>query len=140
MKKIINNKIYDTDTALLIGESQYSNRRDFNYIFEGLYRKKTGEFFIHGEGGANTRYAESYGNNSWGAGETIIPVDFDTARKWAEENLDADDYLKYFEADEGGDDYQFQVRLPIADRAKLDQLRGGTKTLSEVIHELIDKA
>lgn len=52
MKKIINGKKYDTDTAKEVG---YSNNgllsTDIDYIEETLYQKKTGEFFLYGEGG-----------------------------------------------------------------------------------------
>jgi len=51
MKKIINGKRYDTETAQLIGSASYSNRTDFRFWSEELYRKKTGEFFLYGEGG-----------------------------------------------------------------------------------------
>ncbi len=48
MKKIINGKRYDTETAKLIGSDGYSNPSDFNYWSEDLYQKKTGEFFLYG--------------------------------------------------------------------------------------------
>lgn len=40
MKKIINKKLYNTETATALGSYQYSNEMDFNYMFEELYRKK----------------------------------------------------------------------------------------------------
>ena len=96
MKKIINGKRYDTDTAKLIGEDWYSNRTDFSYWREELYRKNTGEYFLHGEGGPNSRYAESVGQNTWSGGEKIIPLSIEAAQKWAEEHLSADEYEKVF--------------------------------------------
>lgn len=99
MKKIINGKMYNTETAKEIGyyENNFS-RRDFNWLSETLYRKKTGEFFIHGEGGPATKYAEAVGQNSWSGGERIIPVNFEGARRWAEEKLRADEYEEIFGA------------------------------------------
>lgn len=96
MKKIINGRSYDTDTATNVGE--YWNgrtNRDFQYVFETLYRKKNGEFFLHGEGGAMSRYAEPVGDMR-GAGEKIIPMTEEEAREWAEEHLDADEYVSVF--------------------------------------------
>lgn len=96
MKKIINGKKYNTDTAVIIGyhsNGYYSN--NFNYVEESLYRKKTGEFFLHGEGGAMTKYAKSSGDN-WGYGEMIIPLTEQEARSWAEKNLDCDEYENAF--------------------------------------------
>ena len=97
MKKIINQKRYDTDTAQERGywENNYG-RTDFHWCAETLYQKKTGEFFLHGEGNAASKYAESCGNNSWCGGEKIIPVDYETAREWAEKHLEADEYESIF--------------------------------------------
>ena len=51
MRKIINNKVYDTDTATWIGLSDNGHEyNDSAYSGETLYRKRTGEHFLHGEG------------------------------------------------------------------------------------------
>lgn len=97
MKKIINNKLYNTDTAEEVGSwgnGRYD--RDFSRCSETLYRKRTGEFFLYGEGGPMSKYAESCGNNSWSGSEKIIPLTYEAARSWAEEHLDADDYESLF--------------------------------------------
>lgn len=99
MKKIRNGKLYDTDTAKCIGSYQYLGESDFHYVYEELYRKKTGEYFLYGEGGPASRLAcnEGYG---YCAGEGIRPLTDEQAREWAEEHMDADEYLKYFNAEE----------------------------------------
>lgn len=97
MKKIINGKVYDTEKAKELGT--YSNAggwRDFNHFEETLYQKRTGEFFLFGEGGPMTRYAEAEGQNSWSGGRRIMPMSYDEARKWAEEHLNADEYEEIF--------------------------------------------
>lgn len=96
MKKIINGKLYDTETARELGVDSYANSGDFNHWAERLYQKRTGEFFLYGEGGPMTKYAVSVGQNSWSGGEKIIPLNVDAARKWVEEHLDADDYEAIF--------------------------------------------
>ena len=56
MKKIINGKLYDTETAKLIGRSYHGEGpRDFRHYSEELYRKRTGEYFLYGEGGPMSR-------------------------------------------------------------------------------------
>ena len=95
MKKIINNKVYDTETAKKLG-SWWNGQDGFGEIAEGLYRKKTGEFFLHGRGGANTQYAEPAGTNWWSGGSRIMPMTFSEARAWAEEHLDGDEYEQIF--------------------------------------------
>ena len=97
MKKIINGKLYGTDTANKIGS--YCNgcgAGDFNYLYEALYRKKTGEFFLYESGGAMTQYSVACGNNCWSGGESIIPFTEEEAKEWAEEHIDADTYMEMF--------------------------------------------
>jgi hypothetical protein len=44
MKKIINGKIYNTDTATFIGNHQYANAGDFHYEDTDLYRTPKARF------------------------------------------------------------------------------------------------
>ena len=103
MKKIIKGKLYNTETAKeLAAWSNGLSYSDFNWCEETLYRKKTGEYFVAGEGGPMTKYRENLGNRTYGSGEDITPMTEDEARTWAEHRLDADDYIEIFgEPDEG---------------------------------------
>ena len=95
MKKIINGKVYDTDKAKAVG--WYSAGEDrLDRIADTLYRKRTGEFFLHGEGGAATSYAEPRGDGGWAPGERIAPMSYEAAREWAEARLSVDDYENIF--------------------------------------------
>ena len=96
MKKVINGRRYDTDTARRMAEDSYSNPRDFSYWCETLYRKNTGEYFLHGEGGPMSKYAETVGQNQWSGGAKLIPLTVEAAKKWAEEHLDGEEYEKIF--------------------------------------------
>ena len=97
MKRIINGKLYNTDTAKEIGVwSNNYNYGDFAYCSETLYRKRTGEFFLYGHSGAMSKYAKSCGQNSWSGGEDITPLTEAEAKKWAEKHLDADEYIEIF--------------------------------------------
>ena len=112
MKKIINGKRYDTDTAQLMGDAGYGNYGDFERWSEELYRKNTGEYFLHGEGGAMSRYAQETGQNQWSGGEKIIPLSYSSAQKWAEEHLSGEKYEEIFGAvDESADKISQNVRL-----------------------------
>ena len=113
MRKIINNKAYDTDTATWIGLSD--NGYEYGtlcYSGETLYRKRTGEYFLHGEGGPLSRYAVQLGDNDWSGGERITPISYETARKWAEEHLPAEDYETEFGA-VAEDDSQTNLTLSL---------------------------
>ena len=99
MKKVINGKRYDTDAAREIASaSSPEGRSDFHWWEETLYRKSTGEYFLYGQGGPASKYAESCGQNQWSGGAKIMPVSLETAQKWAEEHLDADAYEEIFGA------------------------------------------
>ena len=120
MKRIINGKMYDTNTAKFLGSDSYSNGRDFHNWSEELYQKRTGEFFLYGEGGPMSRYARSCGDNSWSGGEDIIPLSVGKAREWAEEHLSADEYGEIFGIpDEGDEVVTLHVQIPAAIGAKL---------------------
>ena len=97
MKKIIKGKLYDTDTAkkLAVWSNEYYPN-DFNFCQERLYRKRTGEYFLFGKGGANSGYRERCYGGGWTAGKNIIPLTYEEARQWAEEKLDADEYAEIF--------------------------------------------
>jgi hypothetical protein len=96
MRKIINKKVYDTETAEFVAE--YHNgyfRRDFRYEYEGLYKSKKGQFFIHGIGGALSKYSESYGNGRTGI-ETIVLLTKEEALEWLSEHNKLEEIEKYF--------------------------------------------
>ncbi len=94
MKKIINGKKYDTDTAeyLVQYNSVYGSFEDYK---ETLYRKRTGEFFLAGKGGPESKYRQRVGNGGWSDGAGIIPLTQEEAKKWVEENAN-DRYEEIF--------------------------------------------
>ena len=140
MKKIINGKEYDTKTAELVGS--WSNKRptsEFDYCCEELYRKRTGEFFIHGDGGASSKYAVSYGNGSWGGGEKITPLTYESAQKWAEDHLSGEKYESIF-GEVAEDESKITVTLSLSaaavERAKRTAAQKGIG-LSALIESLL---
>ena len=59
MKRVINRKLYDTDSAEQIAHyARNTDQRDFNYFVETLYNTEDGEYFLHGRGGPKTKYAK----------------------------------------------------------------------------------
>ena len=98
MKKIINGKVYDTSTAQAVCTWDNGVYGDINSVEETLYLKRTGEYFLLGEGGARTQYATACGDNSWAGGSMIIPLSWEAAREWAEEHMTSEDYEAAFGA------------------------------------------
>jgi hypothetical protein len=96
VKKIIQGKKYDTETAEFLGVDSHLAPNDLNYWREELYRKKTGEFFLYGDGGANSKYSKSVGANQWMGSEAIIPYTEAEAKHWAENHLSVEKYEKIF--------------------------------------------
>lgn len=96
MKDIINNKMYNTETATKIEswDNGYSHVHP-NHITETLYKKKNGEFFLHGVGGSYTQYAEEYGDFSRN-GEQIIPYSIEDIKDWLIEHTFIDCYIDFF--------------------------------------------
>lgn len=139
MKKIINNKRYDTETAKRLGEDDAPcSVSDFNYWRETLYQKRTGEFFLHGEGHGMSRYAERY-VDGWGWGEKIIPLSFEKARDWAEKHLEADEYEEIFGPVEEDDSKKLiSLSLPTTAVETLKRLAAESgKSQSEIVTEMI---
>lgn len=102
MKQIIDGKLYNTKTATFLGEYQYSNSRDFHFLYEALYKTKKGTYFLYGEGGPLSKYVKASGNNSYGGSSEITLMSEKEAKEWAEENISADEYLDIFgELEEG---------------------------------------
>ena len=46
MKKVIGNKLYDTEKAERIGSDSFSVVGDFHYWFQELYRTRSARFFL----------------------------------------------------------------------------------------------
>lgn len=128
MKKIINGKMYNSETARYVGSYSWSNSGDFSYFEETLYCKRTGEYFIYGHGGAMSKYAQSEGQNSWSGGEDISPMTYKNARQWAEDHLDPDVYEKEFgEIEEDDTNTVMAISLPasVADKIRKEaQIHG----------------
>lgn len=139
MKKIINGKVYDTEKAQEIGIWDNGSYGCFDSIQETLYCKRTGELFIHGVGGASTKYAECRAGDGWTGGSKIIPLTWDAAREWAEEHLDADAYQQIF-GEVVEDDSRTVVTLSLStsalERAKRAAAQAGV-SLSAYIDSLV---
>lgn len=140
MKKIINGKVYDTKKAERVGQwSSGHSARDFSYYSEYLYRKRTGEFFLYGEGGPSSKYSEPCGNNTWTGGSKIIPLTYDAAQEWSEEHLSADEYEEIF-GEIHEDDSRASLNLSMSTAAIEKAKRAAVQadmTLSAYIESLI---
>lgn len=139
MRKIINNKVYDTETANYIGswDNGYPGN-DFNALSKELFRKKTGEYFLYMRGGAFTECAVSDGNMTCG-GEKIVPLSIEQARKFAFEFLDSDVALAEFEPasdDESKQCVSFMLPTSVMENIRLIS-RNSSRRISDVVAEAL---
>ena len=86
MKAVRQGKRYDTTTATNVA-SWYNtpDTRDFNYVCERLYRTANGGYFLHGEGGAQTKWADVDNPKEIYNGEDIVVLTPQAALEWIEE-------------------------------------------------------
>ena len=100
MKKIINGLRYDTKNAIEVGSYDhgcYPGSGDFSHWSATLYKTpRSNRFFLYGEGGAMTRFAERspYGGSC--GGSDLQPLSREDALAWAEQYLDADAIEQHF--------------------------------------------
>ena len=143
MKRIIDGRKYDTETATFVASCDNGRSiGDFEYVGHWLYRKRTGEYFLRSEGGANTRYAVQDGTG-WAGGSVIEPMRYDDARAWAEEHMGADEYEAEFgevpESD--GEDVVLSVRVSPATRERLRRMAAESgRSQGAVLDELVARA
>lgn len=97
MKRIIDGKIYNTDTATFIGNHQYSHRGDAHSEDTSLFRTPKGAFFVQGTGGAYSRWSRPCGSNGMSGGHGIQALTPTEALAWCEvAGIDADVIAQYF--------------------------------------------
>lgn len=142
MRKIINNRAYDTDKAAKVGEWDNGFMPgELDWLCTGLYRKRTGEYFLHDEGGARSRAAVPDGTGGWRGGGAITPLSYGDARAWAEEHLGAGEYEAEFgevAEDGGGGAVQASVHLSPAAVARLARAASEAgETRSAIVERLI---
>nr|DAZ19094.1 MAG TPA: putative endoribonuclease [Caudoviricetes sp.] len=143
MRKIIDNRKYDTETARKLAEVSHGAQSDFKHYEETLYVKRTGEHFLYGYGHAASKYAEYVDGGGWGAGERIIPLTYAEAREWAERELDADEYEEIFGEVPEGDDGSVTVSLRIkaSTRELLRRMASESgRAQGEILDEIVSRA
>ena len=90
MKKYIEGRAYDTETAVKIGShSETIDGSDYRSYKESLFRKVTGEYFLAGEGGSLSPYGKIRGREMC-SGRKIIPLNDEEAKYWIKKYLGLD--------------------------------------------------
>jgi len=96
MKKVIDKKVYNTETAELVASFRnMDNRTNFRFFEEELYVTKKGAFFLYGEGNALSQYSIPNGNGSSG-GEDIVVLTAEETYDWLEKYNQTEAIEEYF--------------------------------------------
>ena len=83
-----------------------------------------------------TKYAVSIGLNEWSGGEKIIPLDLDSAQRWAEEHLNGDEYIRAF----GEPEERTTIMISAATKARLSDIKAKTgKSFGDIIADAVAK-
>lgn len=96
MKRVIDGKLYDTDTATMLHEASYGYNGDFDAWCEALYATKMGAYFISGWGGPRSHYVRYVSSDSYTGGKGLRPVTREEALEWLEEHGGNEVILKHF--------------------------------------------
>lgn len=136
MKKVVSGVLCDTDTAKMLGEYEHEHKSSFHWYVERLYRTKSGKYFIHGEGHAASPYARKVAQSEWAPGEAIKLMPPEAARQWAEDHLDAGEYIAAF----GEPEEMSSVLIADETKTKLVELKRKTgKDIDRLIADAIDR-
>lgn len=93
MKRIINGKLYNTETTKLIAKGESTtDHSDFGYYCKQIHKKKTGEYFLYEYGFV---YACGY---TWE--EKIIPLEVQQVKELLAEMDEVDAYNNEFGVEE----------------------------------------
>jgi len=101
MKRVIDGKVYNTETATKLYENSYGYASDFAHYEETLYHTEKGTFFLCGSGGPISSWAEYHSDGTRTGSEGIVPFSWEDALNWCENHgVDADDIMRWFEVEE----------------------------------------
>lgn len=96
MRKLIDGKLYDTEKATgityILSAEAFG---DTNYFFEELYIRQDGSYFLHGSGGAYTKYGVHGKGYSRGSSD-IFAFSRKEAYEWLKDHGKTEVILEHF--------------------------------------------
>jgi len=98
MKRIIDGKRYNTETAHRVGSvgSATINVSDFGYWEADLYRTPRGRWFLAGKGGPMTMFSRPDGGGMTSGGSGLIPISGTEAQVYLEDDRNVEALERWF--------------------------------------------
>ena len=139
MRKVIDGHVYDSDKAHEVGRWDNGKAHgDLDAVMEALHRTKSGLYFVHGEGGARSRYSRQDSLGVWTGGESVTPLPADDARRWAEEHLTGEECEAEWGTPDEGEGRVMSVRVPESTyRAIRRAAADSGRTMGEVVADAV---
>lgn len=81
-RKIVGGVRYDTEKATEVASWCYGYPWEYLHSDETLYRTTSGRYFLHGKGGASSRWGEWICEDEWINGEDIEAMSPEEALAW----------------------------------------------------------
>lgn len=140
MERVIRGKRYNTATAEAVAEREHLYPSDFGWVHEILYKKRTGEFFLWGEGGPQSKYRKKVEKNVYCSGEKIKPLTIKEAKAFIE-TYAPEEYKKLFTIDVWDDEtvpLNIYLPTPTFQRLKIASVKKG-ESMTKLVSKLIDE-
>jgi hypothetical protein len=107
MRRSIDGKVYDTNTAEIICDISEGSNGDLDEVNARLYVTKKGAYFIEGHGGPATRFKKgsvgklkgSFDKSGFVSSKALIPIGLEEARTFCEK-FAPHEVEVYFEVEE----------------------------------------
>lgn len=97
------------------------------------------EFATNGKANAASPYAYACPTGGFDPGEKIRVLEPDDAKAWAEEKLDADDYMAIFGDPEETSTVQVCVAIPADVKKHMEELKAATgMTFNEIVSRAVE--
>lgn len=140
MERIIKGqRRYNTETAKVQAQFSTGEASTPFWYMETLYRKKSGEYFLHGIGQIYSKYGKVI-NGKRVKGEEIIPLTYEEAKDWASKHLPPTEYDFLFGKIIKIGKYPCHLMLPASTAEKLRRVASQTgRQQAEIVAELIEK-
>lgn len=96
MRRVIDGKIYDTETAALLHYWDNGNNGRFHFRTKALYRTPKDRYFLVHEGGAMTDMAKQVDSNNVSGSEAMEVIDRETAIRFLESHGGSEVLIREF--------------------------------------------